>query len=101
MTKLTKKEIEQTEQMILNSIIEEINNQGTTFNFMKKIYNDYEKNKFEPINNIEFEDSIVYNVFDVAFEDLCYNYELNFELTELGIFSTSDLIDDYLIITYN
>lgn len=101
MKNLTKKEIQQTKGMVLNAIVEEINNQGTTFNFMKKIYNDYEKNKFEPINNIEFEYSIVYNVFDVAFEDLCYNYELNFELTELGIFSTSDLIDDYLIITYN
>ena len=97
---LTKKEIEQTEEMILNAIVAEINNQGTTFNFMKKIYNDYEKNKFESINNIEFEDSIVYNVFDVALEDLCYNYNLNYELTELAIFSTSDLIDDYFNIAY-
>ena len=93
---LTKKEIEQTEEMILNAIIEEINNQGTTFNFLKKIYNDYEKNKFESINNIDFEDSIVYNVFDVAYEDLCYNYELIWELEQLGIFSTSDLMDDYI-----
>ena len=38
MTNLTKKEIEQTEEMILNAIVEEINNQVTTFNFMKKIY---------------------------------------------------------------
>ena len=97
---LTKKEIEQTEEMILNAIIEEINNQGTTFNFMKKIYNDYEKNKFESINNIEFEDSIVYNVFDVALEDLCYNYNLNYELTQLAIFSTIDLIDHYFNIAY-
>lgn len=101
MKKLTKKEIEQTEEIILNAIVEEINYQGATFNFMKKVYNDYEKNKFESINNIEFEDSIVYNVFDVAFEDLCYNYNLNYELTELGIFSTSDLIDDYFNITQN
>ena len=100
MTNLTKKEIEQTEEMILNSIVEEINNQGTTFNFMKKIYKDYEKNKFESINNIEFEDSILYNVFDVALEDLYYNYNLNYELTELAIFSTSDLIDDYFNIAY-
>ena len=96
-----KKDIEQTEEIILNAIVEEINNQGATFNFMKKIYNDYEKNKFESINNIEFEDSIVYNVFDVALEDLCYNYNLNYELTELEIFSTSDLIDDYFNIAYN
>ena len=101
MTNLTKKEIKQTEGMVLNAIIEEINNQGTTFNFMKKIYNDYEKNKFESINNIEFEDSIVYNVFDVAFEDLCYNYNLYYELNELAIFATSDLIDDYINIAYN
>lgn len=100
MTNLTKKEIEQTEEMILNAVVEEINNQGTTFNFMKKIYNDYEKNKFESINNIEFEDSIVYNVFDVALEDLLYNHNLNYELTELAIFSTSDLIDDYFNIAY-
>ena len=101
MTNLTKKEIEQTEEMILNAIVEEINNQGTTFNFIKRIYNDYEKNKFEPINNIDFDDSIVYNVFDVVLEDLCYNYNLNYELTELAIFSTSDLIDDYFNITYD
>ena len=43
MTNLTKKEIEQTEEIILNAIVEEINNQGTTFNFMKKVYNDYKK----------------------------------------------------------
>ncbi|ANT44871.1 hypothetical protein vB_SscM-2_005 [Staphylococcus phage vB_SscM-2] len=93
---LTKKEIEQTKEYILNAIVEEINNQGTTFNFMKKVYNDYMKNEFEPINNIDFEDSIVYNVFDVAYEDLCYNYELIWELEQLGIFSTSDLMDDYI-----
>ena len=43
MTNLTKKEIEQTEKTILNAVVEEINNQGTTFNFIKRIYNDYEK----------------------------------------------------------
>ena len=96
MTNLTKKEIEQTEEMILNAIIEEINNQGITFNFIKKVYNDYEQNDFEEINNIDFEDSIVYNIFDVAFEDLCYNYNLYYELNELAIFATSDLIDDYI-----
>lgn len=92
---LTKKEIEQTEEMILNTVIEEINNKGITFNFIKKVYNDYKKNDFESINNIDFEDSIVYNVFDVALENLCYNYNLNYELSELAIYSTSDLIDDH------
>ena len=101
MINLTKKEIEQTEEMILNAIIEEINNQGITFNFIKKVYNDYEQNDFEEINNIDFEDSIFYNIFDVALKDLCCNHNLNYELTELEIFSTSDLIDNYLNIAYN
>lgn len=96
---LTKKEIKQTEEMILNAVVEEINNHGTTFNFIKKVYNDYKKNNFDAINNIDFEDSIVYNVFDVALENLCYNYNLNYELIELAIYSTSDLIDNHFEIT--
>lgn len=101
MKNLTKKEIKQTEEMILNAVTEEINYYDTTFNFLKKEYNCYKKNKFEPINNIDFGDSIIYNIFDVALEDLCYNHSLDYELAEFAIFSTSDLIDYYFNITQN
>ena len=43
MKNLTKKEIKQTEEMILNAVTEEINYYDTTFNFLKKEYNCYKK----------------------------------------------------------
>lgn len=92
--KLNKKEIEIIEDIILDEIVEEINNFGTTFNFLKKVYNDYEKNDFNSIDNIDFYDSIVYNLFDNVHGYLLKR--IGYELNQLSIYSTNDLIDDFL-----
>lgn len=82
---------------IINITKNEIIENGATIQDLKTELNNYIKNDYEEIDNISFDESQVYNVFDDIYATLGYEYNLYNELENANIQCTSDLIDYVLI----